>query len=183
MQVYLAVRNDTHVLIGKKRLVNVFWEGQIANGAATRVNQAGQWVFPGGKAEETDLLAAAMREFVEETGVPLGDADPVVRLVRGWGKYTLVMAVVRNQDLAKIRDQANRNLTPSESDPRTPSGPVRDWELRELEMVKIAAVDQRLGVQVALPHTTERCLPAAAPHTQLIDWYANMATALMALPF
>lgn len=76
MQVYVALyylrTNTPYFLIVKKREFNNWWKlkGDAKQGGPRHlVNQAGQWSFPGGKAEKGDWTGEAMKEFTEETGL------------------------------------------------------------------------------------------------------------------
>lgn len=59
----------------------------------------GTWAIPGGALDEGETpLAGALREFVEEIGVPLADDDFVVAEIHeddhgGWSYWTLVVDV------------------------------------------------------------------------------------------
>jgi 8-oxo-dGTP pyrophosphatase MutT (NUDIX family) len=79
MQVYVVVHDGTNVVIAQKAITSARWGGQSGREAA--VNQAGQFALPGGRVEgrgpftPADLVTNALREFREETGVGLTNAQ------------------------------------------------------------------------------------------------------------
>jgi 8-oxo-dGTP pyrophosphatase MutT (NUDIX family) len=137
-QAYLAVlapaapASWAQVLLAQKRVVNAWWGKRLQQPAP--VNQAGQWALPGGKMNSTETpLAAARREFLEETGVELQPdftaAFKAAHAARAYpfnstggflagdqpapvdGFYLVVLGVSSDRQ-AQIRSQAQVNLKP-----------------------------------------------------------------------
>ncbi len=76
MQVYAVAysRSERKVLAAKKRLTGRWFHTGRAyrdTGRDNILNNAGQYVFPGGRAESRNMAAEACREFREETGYDL----------------------------------------------------------------------------------------------------------------
>jgi 8-oxo-dGTP pyrophosphatase MutT (NUDIX family) len=83
-------------------------EGEVSYFLARRsmyTHLGGTWAIPGGALDEGETpLEGALREFVEEIGVPLGDHDFEVAQVHeddhgGWSYWTLIVDVRSRFDL------------------------------------------------------------------------------------
>lgn len=64
----------------------------------------GAWSIPKGEFEEEDPLDAAVREFLEETGVDLGgNFIPLTPVIQSSGKLVHAFALEHDLDVSKIR--------------------------------------------------------------------------------
>jgi 8-oxo-dGTP pyrophosphatase MutT (NUDIX family) len=172
MQVYAAVYDNLkHVLIGRKRRSNQFWEGQLTFNGRTEVNQAGQFCLPGGRKDRGEtIIQGAAREFAEETGIDIGGlpARRVRNYADGTSQYAMVM--FEHHDVLGLVAQINRNLAPSAVDARRPAGAqVKCWELEDVLALGGHVVTRFLGTPVT---------PIGTGHRHSISWYARMAADL-----
>jgi predicted NUDIX family NTP pyrophosphohydrolase len=110
----------------------------------------GSWSIPKGEyAEDEDALAAARREFAEETGVnPEGEFQPLGEIIQSGGKRVIAWAVCGNFD--------PQTLTSNRFE--------MEWPPRSGQMRSFPEVDRAAWFTVA--EARERLLPA---QTTLID--------------
>jgi 8-oxo-dGTP pyrophosphatase MutT (NUDIX family) len=181
---YLALHDEKNrFFLVKKRLRNMWWEGHLA-AKPTVVNQAGQWALPGGRRGKESPEAAALREFLEETGVDLDNfatkTPVVVKTVPGEraADYYLVDLPVKGERLLSICEHVNINLQPSDLEPRRPRGPILDWELDEAVLVSAEHLSGYLGAKQSVPLRLKEDLAAVSLDSQKIDWYRDMALLL-----
>ncbi|MCU1062584.1 NUDIX domain-containing protein [Stenotrophomonas maltophilia] len=168
---------------------------------ATLVNQAGQWVLPGGRMGNAEPAEdAARREFQEETGVVLGAPfvmayNTAFQTAPQGARFHLVcFDVPDDQDIAALAADINANLMARQAWLDRPvAGSVVDWEL---DAVRIVAQNELTGYLGAYQATRipDNCLPVPFPppvgadaiadwvaelrgfaDSQSIDWYLRMA--------
>jgi len=178
MQVYAALYDaDGNFVIVRKRQLNAFWGGGVA-GAATLVNQAGQWALPGGGMEGGSDVDNARREFIEETGCAFPHYASTLS-ARGTGGTYVVVAFQIVGPAEAIVGAINHNVRSAVSRDRPSSAAVRDWELEGAVTVRRAELSAYLGYREAVDPQTQARLPFARPYSQAIDWYAEIAGWLM----
>lgn len=162
-QVYLAVMSDTGgVLIARK---NWYWKG-----GSTFLNNAGQWVFPGGGVEEgEDRASAAIREFREETNVDLTQYSTSGKLYCFFKEecYSLYVFIVDEDSFKTILALVTKSLFEKST---------KDPELIEVKAVAAHDLDQYLGKRIS-PDTSIKGYDPS-DRRQSIDWYESMARAL-----
>ena len=174
MQVYLALYDeDDDYLVAKKKVINSWWQRKQRQPA--RVNQAGQWCFPGGRTDGRDLIQEAKREFQEETGciIPACDQEDLLSPSR---HYRLVRCRIAGGKLNILMRTANARIGAGRSAPR-PRGGVKDWGLSEFTMVPKSRLASYVGTSSPVQQDISSHL--AGPYSQAIDWYGEMALCLM----
>ncbi|KGK57302.1 hypothetical protein NC00_13370 [Xanthomonas cannabis pv. phaseoli] len=173
------------------------------------VNQAGQWALPGGGTHDSETAEdAARREFGEETGQSLQDAerfrcDLSTELVDRLGnRFGLFRFHSGPDSLADVAERINLATRANRAVYR-PNGPeVSDWEIERVQIVAPSQLRNHLGQHVELTRATilqgaflhAKTRPpqnlssiALAPEhyawlqevRQNIDWYGQMAAYLL----
>jgi 8-oxo-dGTP pyrophosphatase MutT (NUDIX family) len=188
VQIYAALYNVTvqgpQFLIVKKREFNNWWKlkGDARQGGPPHlVNQAGQWAFPGGRAETGDWTGEAKREFTEETGLPFPNHTPRQIYKKG-RSYSLYVFEVTDS-MANLVDGLRANVAPNASNAWAPANvAVEDWELSDAAVVPLERLTGFLGVRQPVSGGTQAVITALHPgnYSQAVDWYGEMAAALRA---
>jgi predicted NUDIX family NTP pyrophosphohydrolase len=111
----------------------------------------GAWTIPKGLLEpDEDLLAGALREFFEETGLELdGQARPLAPIRQKSGKLVHAFAVEADPDLSRFRSEAFEMEWPPRSG-RTVRFPEIDriaWFGESEAMLRILAAQQPLVLE------------------------------------
>ena len=183
MQVYVALFDqDNDFLVVQKREFNDRWKSKQGNSLSLG-NQAGQYAFPGGKAvgnTPSALYNEARREFVEETGLEFPMGARLVQTYKKGNSYCLfVVHVPRLTTIA-------RDIRSGAACEAGSSGPtnkkIEDWELADAHMVPLLQLRSYLGCRrtaISIMAKNEISTLGSDNYTQSIDWYAEMATALM----
>jgi 8-oxo-dGTP pyrophosphatase MutT (NUDIX family) len=186
MQVYAALYRTIgvapHFLVVKKREFNNWWKlkGDGGGGGPPHlVNQAGQWAFPGGKAESGNWTGDAKREFTEETGMPFPNNTPKQIYKKGH-KYTLYVFEVTD-DIATLANAVKAGVQANAANAWAPSNTaVEDWELGDAVLVPLSDLHLYLGAQQPVSLAAQAVI-ANLPtnnYSQSIDWYGEMAAGL-----
>ncbi len=181
MQVYAALYDSIgNFIVVKKAIKNCFWEGNVTSKNKV-VNQAGQWAFPGGKKEPKDKTNedCALREVFEETGVRLSDYHFKSYKILSTDLYELWGFELGEDDINKIQNSINLNLTPSMADSKKPtSNYIIDWELQYCILVHYKKLLYYLGLHIEVSPNFKKEIDDAVfyrPYSQEIGWYKEMA--------
>lgn len=183
MQVYAALYDNSGlILLAKKREFNNWWKltGNAKSGGPPRLlNQAGQWCLPGGAQDSDNLIDAAKREFREETGHPF--PPHAVSHIEQWIPQDFAMVCFRVADALALEEAIDPGLKPNPSNQLAPVNVnIDDWELGEVSVVAKSVVHNFLGAALPVSAAAAAKRTTAKPHSQSIDWYAQMAAFLRA---
>jgi 8-oxo-dGTP pyrophosphatase MutT (NUDIX family) len=189
MQVYVALCDpDDDFLVTKKREFNNWWKlkGDAKQGGLPQlVNQAGQYSFPGGKAETTDFEGNAKKEFTEETGLQFPTTATLIQKYKKGTSYTLfVFLVVGAGNQASMTEIAHAIRSGAAPNPSNHFAPINikieDWELADAEIVPLSYLDSYLGVHQKVSSQAQHaiCTLQRTNYSQAIDWYGEMVQAL-----
>lgn len=168
--------DEAQVLIAQKRILNAWWGGAL-QAQPTYLNQAGQWVLPGGARQPNEtVIGAATREFREETGVDLGGLGLPYQGYSFGSLFTLVVFSFGDvNSLAGLGNLINQNIQPRPGNNSAPtSNLVLDFELEQAQVLPTAVVPQSLGVVVNSMGRV-KAIAARGPNSQAVGWYAAIA--------
>lgn len=163
MQSYLLLCSDdgNQVLVAKKKLTGKRFGGEVS--PPTILNYAGQWVIPGGGVKTgEEVQDAAVREFLEETGLTIREGDEgnvksiytTILEDNSGSKFSCSFAIAKNQN--RVSSLINQNL----SENRT-----LDDELQIVEWVDVLTAKGRFQT------FTEVIPEALSKAKQPRDWF------------